>query len=393
MTGLALVAVLAATGTPKGGPQVVVLDSPSNRAGLLVSFTVGRGEPAAVVSQATELLLLANPGLPRSFATELFAVNGTLTATSSSHGVDVLLVAPRPAFHSLARRLLEALMPARIDRGRYEELAAHEPPAAAQPSLHEQLLVDLQAVLDHDVPPMIASLPSWSTAARMTDFANTYFVPANARVVIMGDTDKGFESALRRTGGEKVVLSKVEPVPYLRETFRSSLHVHLLGLRLPEQLTAKELATVRLTRLLLVRHLMEHLRRAGVVYTAEALFVNLPTFHGILAIIPAFDSSGLDLETPVLAELEPITHGAITEAEFTSARQTVIEETSLMRADPQHFLELVRLGNAELEWLGDEHRQTLESLTFEQFQASAKHALVDQRNRFSLKLSPMGGEL
>lgn len=395
MTGLALVWCVLAAGGPavaKTGPEVVVLDSPSNRAGLLISFVVGRGEPPAVVSQATQLLLRANPGLPKSFMTDLFAVNGSLTATSSSHGVDVLLLAPKPAFHALAKRLLESVLRARIDLPRYQALASHEPPAAAEPSVHEQLLVNLQAVLDHDVRPQVASLPSWATAARLTEFETTYFVPGNARVVLMGETDKGLEAALHPTGGERVVLSKVEPVPYLRETFRSSLSVHLMGLRLPDQLSAREVATARISRLLLARHLMEHLRSAGVVYTAEALFVHLPTFHGILAIIPAFDSSGLDLETPVLAELEPITHGAVTAAEFASARQTVLEETQLLRADPQRFLELVRLGSAELEWLGDEHQAALEALDLEGFAASAKHALVDQRNRFSIKLTPMAGD-
>ncbi len=393
MTALAMLAwVVAAAGPAKGAPEVFVLDSPSSRAGVLVSFGVGRGEPAAVVTQATELLLRANAGLPKSFATELFAVNGSLTATSSSHGVDVLLLAPKPAFHALAKRLLEAVVRARIDVSRAQALALHEPPAPSEPSGYEHLLVNLQTALEHDVRPQVASLPSWASTARLSEFMSTYFVPGNARVVLMGDTGKGFEGALRQTGGERVARAKVEPVPYLRETVRSSLSMHLLGLRLPQQLSASEVATARISRLLLGRHLMEHLRSAGVVYSAEALFVSLPSFHGILAIIPAFDSSGLDLESPVLAELEPITHGAIPPAEFTSAKTMVIEETEALRADPERFLERLRLGSAELEWLGDEHRAALEALEFADFQANAKHALVDQRNRFSIKLSPLAGD-
>ncbi|MBL8914465.1 MAG: insulinase family protein, partial [Archangium sp.] len=355
-----------------GHPEVFVIRSADGSAGAVDTtgeraaaiFTVRAGYADdtglfGLTAQTQQALLHANPRLAK-FQEQLFANGVTLELSVSRQRCNFVLTGSQQGVTLAAQSLAAGLFQPKVDDSSVVALSQRGSPQGPLANEAEFLAQMLEPVLLKEARRVQVGQLVWHPPSRIRQHISEYFSPANTTVTLIG-IDRSKVPALKLVGGTR----RERPVnPWATDVsvkVPSSRNVHVLGYPLPP-LDATQVAGMRVVARLLQEELLRTLRQSGSAYSISVVPTFNATFSGVLILIPAYDSSGLDLETGIMEAIFRVTHDKLTDEDVKTLVTAEQDKDRLLsqRAD-QLADELVNGSRLEA-WESPEYQQALAEL-------------------------------
>lgn len=376
-----------------GLPEITLISSDAPTVSMLVSFGTGYGDDHALTgltAQAQVALTQANAALPIQRWNELaFGSNLKLVLAQGRYQTHFMLSAPSESFEEAARMLLPALLSPRLDEGGFSRLAAEGDPRGRAASDAEIIMQVLEPLVLDEKHETQSGKVMWQDFSRVQQVIAESFTPGNATITVVG----GFDPERVRPLLTKVRRGK--PRAYVRSTTVSDVHkkiaselsVHLFGYPLP-QLSASDTAGVRVISRRLSEQLMVSLRQEGVAYSITVEPQLTPWFDGVFMMIPAFDSTGADLEPFIIDNLGRAIHEKLDAPGLTHLVEAVQTQDTLALEQPDSFILDIVQGKKRAVWLSPEYRAALAALKTEEVTRASNAYFVNERRRFYVHFNP-----
>lgn len=377
---------------PDGGsPGMNFIENDTPTTSMVVTFGVGSSDDLSLqglTAQAQLTLLEANSALPlKRWKEQLYATGATFDTAQNRYESHFVLTAPADEFQALARMVLPALLSPRINPAQLEALRNSAPAGSSGGTGSERVIQMLEPLLLKEGRELRRSRPGWSEGARVKAHIAEFFVPANATVTVVGSFRKDELRQLigRARGGVRREVTRPELAQDVRRRFESPISMHVFGYPLPAALGAREIAGARVMTRRIREALIDTLRSQGLAYSVDVAPVFSPWFNGGLITIPAYDSSGSDLEDFLMAALHSAVHSPLTEADVARLLSAVQAEDRRWLDNPAAFADAMVVGWASADWLSPEYREALASLKPDGVQQASRSLFVNERRRFYVK--------
>jgi predicted Zn-dependent peptidase len=369
-----------------GRPEVFTIDGAGVDASLIVAFRGGYADDTGLfglTAQAQRAIIFANTRLGPRFQEQLFANGVSLELTLSRQRCNFTLAGPRQGVTVVAQALLTGLFSPRIDDGDIITLALRGSPNGPLANDTELLVQMLEPILLKDEKHVQLGRLDWYEPSRIRQHLSEFFTPANATVTLIG-LDAAKLPALKLAGGKRVERIASVLATDVRREVRSQRSVDVYGYPLPP-LNAAEVAGMRVMARLLREELLRTLRQLGCAYSISVTPTVNATFSGVLITIPAFDSSGLDLQPMIETAIANVVHRKLSGDDVTAlmAAEQQCDRLFALRAD--HLAEALVNGSRQEAWSSPEYEQALADLTPAAVSQTSSALFVNERRRFYVR--------
>ncbi|MCY1076654.1 M16 family metallopeptidase [Archangium lansingense] len=354
-------------------PLLLLAPRESSRSTLTVVFDVGALDDNfenGLTRVSQHALLHANARITyEKLSLALYKSAATLEMSTGLHESRFTLTAAPDEFDALARTLLTSLLSPKLDPRRFKATV-------------ERTLRDLQPLENNNwVESLLTSAlledaryrdPNLGSVEKIGDlepqrvhqYLSNWLAPRNATIIVTGRFDaqalrkqvEGFQGGIpRKVEKPRLKLPFTRDVPAAREVqvFAWPLNIE----------TARHAAAARVMASLLEERLYNRFRSAGVGYGFASEPVLTPALDVFALILPASESSKLDLGRYLREEVRAVSEGKLEPGSFERNQQATLHRLRLADTDPRLVAEELRLTRHRPAWYGTEMSAALESLT------------------------------
>jgi predicted Zn-dependent peptidase len=354
-------------------PLLLLAPRESSRSMLTVVFDVGALDDNfenGLTRVSQHALLHANARTTyEKLSLALYKSAATLEMRTGLHESRFTLMAAPEDFDALARTLLTALLSPKLEQRRFKgavERTLRDPQPLENDNWVELLLTRALMEDSRYRDPNLGSVEKIGDLEqqRVRQYLSNWLAPCNATIIATGRFDaqalrklvEGFQGGIPR----KVVHPKLK-LPFTREV-PSAREVQVFAWPVSID-TARHAATARVMASLLEERLYNRFRNAGVGYGFASEPVLTPALDVFALILPASESSKLDLGRFLREEVRAVSEGKLEPGSFERHQQAMLHQLRLADADPRQVAEALRLTRHRPAWYGAELPAALESLT------------------------------
>jgi hypothetical protein len=368
-----------------GRPEVYALDAAGDDAAAIISFRVGYADDTGLfglTAQTQQALISANAKLTK-FQEQLFASAVTMELTVSRQRCNFVLTGPRQGVTLATQALTAGLFQPKVDDAGIVALSLRGAPQGPLANETEFIAQLLEPIILKEAKQAQRGRLVWHPPARIRLHIHELFTPANATVTLIG-VDRASVPALKSSGGTRQERPTHALATDVRAQVPSSRSIHVYGYPLPP-LGAAEVAGMRVMARLLQEELLRTLRQGGSAYSISVTPTINATFSGVLVTIPAYESSGLDLEPIIDTAISRVVHEKLTDEDVKTLVQAEQERDRLLSMRVDRFADDLVNGARLEEWNSPEYQQALAELTPAAVAKVSSALFVNERRRFYVR--------
>lgn len=368
-----------------GRPEVFVLDTEGDDASAIIAFRAGYADDTGLfglTAQAQQALIHANSKLSK-FQEQLFANNVALEFTVSRQRCNFVLTGPKRGVTLAVQALAAGLFQPKVDDAGITALSLRGAPQGPMANETEFVVQLLEPIILKEAKRAQRGKLVWHPPARVRQHLNEFFTPANATVTLMG-VDRVAVPALKTSGGTRLDRSASVLATDVHAKVPSTRSIHVYGYPLPP-LDAAQVAGMRVIARLLQEELLRSLRQGGSAYSISVTPTNNATFSGVLVTIPAYESSGLDLEPLIESAISQVVHDKLSDDDVKALVAAEQGRDRLLRLRVDRLADELINGARIEAWSSPEYEQALAALTPDAVSRASSALFVNERRRFYVR--------